>query len=158
MALGLQGLHANNIIHRDIKIENILMSDLSVNSKVRLGDLGSAVLLQSPNDTTKFRIGTPGFIAPEIIMGVPYGFKVDVWSLGCLMHALLVALPPFWDEDRKTRNRKVCEEELDLDSNPFAARLTPACKDFLRMLLAKDPAQRPSIEQVFNAPWLRDAY
>ena len=145
MALGLKGLHERNIIHRDIKIENIFMSDLSVGSKVRLGDLGSAVQLPSADAKTKFRIGTPGYIAPEIILGVEYDSKVDVWSLGCLLHALLMAVPPFWDDDRKTRNRKVCADELDLETSPFAARLTPACKDFLRALLAKDPEQRPTI-------------
>ena len=69
VALGLKGLHERLIVHRDIKIENILMSDLSLNAKLRIADLGSAVKLSALTDTSTFSIGTPGYIAPEILSG-----------------------------------------------------------------------------------------
>ena len=93
------------------------MSDFGEEAKVRIADLGSAYKLQSATDSSSFKIGTPGYVAPEILHGQTYSFGCDVWSLGCLLHVLLSATPPFWDEDRKERNRKVCTEPLDLQQN-----------------------------------------
>ena len=76
------------------------MSNFTEDAKLIIADLGSAVKLRSLTDTVTFKIGTPGYIAPEIILGKPYGLAVDIWSLGCIMHVLLTATPPFWDDDR----------------------------------------------------------
>lgn len=84
------------------------MSDFSVDAKAVIADLGSACKLRSPTEMISFKIGTPGYIAPEILTGETYSFPCDIWSVGCLMHVLLTASPPFWDDDRKERNRKVC--------------------------------------------------
>ena len=103
-------------MHRDIKVENILLSDLTSDAKVRLADFGSAIKLSSLDDWTNFRVGTPGYIAPEVIRGQHYSFSCDIWSIGCLLYVLLAAVPPFWDNDRRLREHKVCFEELDLGS------------------------------------------
>jgi len=76
------------------------MSNFAEDAKAITADLGSAVKPRTKTDTVTFKIGTPGYIAPEIILGKPYGLAVDVWSLGCIMHVLLTATPPFWDDDR----------------------------------------------------------
>ena len=65
----LEDLHERRIVHRDIKVENILMSDLSESARVRIADFGSSIKLGSAEEKTSFRIGTPGYIAPEIILG-----------------------------------------------------------------------------------------
>ena len=130
------------------------MTDFSEEAKVRIADLGSAYKLASPTDTTSFKIGTPGYVAPEILQGLPYSFSCDVWSLGCLLHVLLTATPPFWDDDRKERTRKVCNEPLDLQQNQYMSKLSDACKEFLSLILTKDPAMRPSINQLFQHRWL----
>ncbi len=121
------------------------MSEFSQDAKARIADLGSAIKLQSPTDTTTFKIGTPGYTAPEIILGQPYSFSCDIWSLGCLLHVLLTASPPFWDDDRKQRDRKVCHETLDLEANVFTARLSASCKELLSSMLQKDARKRPQI-------------
>ena len=72
-------------------MENILMSDFSDKAQVRIADLGSAIKLTSPTDTATAIIGTPGYVAPEILQGHPYSFACDIWSLGCLLHVLLTA-------------------------------------------------------------------
>lgn len=89
MANGLQALHHRNIVHRDIKINNILVASNEGKTKVSIGDLGSAIKLQSAEGTSNFQIGTPGYLPPEIIIGAKYSFGYDVWSLGCLMYLLL---------------------------------------------------------------------
>ena len=95
IAQGIQDLHHLRIVHRDIKLANILMSDTSPEASVCIADFGSATKLRSRSDTLTWRIGTTGSIPPEIILGKPYSFSVDVWSLGCLMHCLLFASQPF---------------------------------------------------------------
>jgi len=95
IAQGIQDLHRLRIVHRDIKLANILMSDDSPDASVCIADFGSSTKLRSRSDTLTWRIGTTGFTAPEIILGKPYRFSVDVWSLGCLMHCLLFAAHPF---------------------------------------------------------------
>lgn len=71
VAEALDDLHSRNIVHVDIKLENILMSDLTMDAKLRIADFGSAVKLNTSDQTSGFRIGTPGYMAPEIIQGMP---------------------------------------------------------------------------------------
>ena len=95
IAQGVQDLHRLRIVHRDIKLANILMSDAGPEASVCIADFGSATKLRSSSATLTWRIGTSGSTPPEIILGEPYGLGVDVWSLGCLMHCLLFASQPF---------------------------------------------------------------
>jgi len=97
--MGVQALHKKNILHRDIKLENILVTDLTEDTGVRIADMGSAIHLDSPTATTNFMIGTPGYIAPEMLRGEAYGLAYDVWAIGALMHALLTMELPFWSAD-----------------------------------------------------------
>ena len=133
IAIGIQSLHRQLIIHRDLKIQNIFMSDLTENAVIRIGDLGSAKMLTSLTEKTSFRIGTPGFMAPEVMQDSPYSFSCDVWSLGCIMHTMLFATCPFWHDDRQERKRLVCDPslKLDFDSNQCAGTLSSACRNFL---------------------------
>ena len=103
----------------------------------------------------RFRIGTAGFIAPEILQNKPYGLPVDIWSLGCVLFAMITSEPPLWDDDTMIRGRKVCFEELDLESCRlgFMPDVSPECKDLILGLLHKDPARRLKIDQVLKHPW-----
>lgn len=116
-------------------MENILLSDLTADAKVRLADFGSAFKLSSSHDTTDFRVGTPGYIAPEVIKGQHYSYSCDLWSIGCLLHVLLAAVPPFWDNDRRLREHKVCYEQLDLGCFNYTSQLSVSCKELLGLLL-----------------------
>ena len=101
-------------------------------------------------------IGTPGYIAPELLLGQAYSFGVDVWSLGCTMHLLLSGVPPFWDANRKEQIRLVCKLPLDLVSKPNLSRLSSKAKDLLKAILEKNPAKRLNIDQVLAHPWLQE--
>ena len=153
----MEGLHRRNIVHRDVKVENVLLSDLTCEAKARLADFGSALKLRSALDVTSFRVGTPGYIAPEIIKGQAYSFSCDVWSLGCLLYVLLTAVPPFWDSERKSREHKVCHERLDFSASPNTRRLSSSCQDLLTQLLEKDPTRRPSISSVLQHEWFQNS-
>ena len=150
----VQRLHSKNIIHRDIKIENILMSDNTRQATLKLADLGSATKLESADGTTDFQIGTPGYLAPEVLLGKSYSFSCDIWGIGALMTVLLSAKLPFFEEDRKERKRRVCNEPLDLEANSFMARQSDSAKDLVTGMLIKDPSERLTIEQILAHEWL----
>lgn len=97
--MGLQDLHQKNIVHRDIKLENILMSSLQNNFQAKIADFGSATILPTADSKARLQIGTNGYFAPEILKAEEYGKEVDIYSLGALTYALLTAKLPFWDAD-----------------------------------------------------------
>ena len=151
---GLQSLHKRNIVHRDIKSINILMSDKTADATACIADLGSAIKLKSATDTTDLKIGTPGYIAPEVLLGKPYSFSCDIWSLGCVLYFLLTGSQPFWDSDSAIRHQRVCSEELNLEDDPSTAHLSRSCKDILACMLDKDENRRFNINQVLHHTWL----
>ena len=124
VAQGVKALHSRLIIHRDIKCENILMSDYSRNATVRIADLGSAIKLRSPHDTASFMIGTPGYIAPEVLIGKNYGLAYDIWSMGALMHMLLSFELPYYSKDSKELLRRLLTEDLNLNANESLGQLS----------------------------------
>ena len=92
VALGLSVLHNLNIVHRDIKIDNVLVSSiLRGQATFKLADFGSSVQLASERDTASEYTGTKGYMSPEILRGQDYNKAVDIYSLGALMHALMTA-------------------------------------------------------------------
>ena len=113
---------------------------------MRIADLGSAVKLQSADDSTNFMIGTPGYLAPEVMTGKDYSFSADIWSIGALMHALLTAKLPFYSSNRKEMKRRACTEPLDLETEAMLRRLSEPAKDLLNGLLRKDPSERLTVD------------
>jgi serine/threonine protein kinase len=90
-------LHSFGIVHRDLKLENIMMSDSTNKGIPKLVDFGLAKIV-GPNETAVEPFGTLGYVAPEVLKKEPYSFSADVWSLGCMVHALLSGSLPFDSE------------------------------------------------------------
>lgn len=87
---GLEYLHCKDLIHRDIKGDNILVKS---NGTVKIGDIGSTRKIQS--EKVKSFVGTGCWMAPEVIKGVNYDQSADIWSLGCTVFEMLTGKPPF---------------------------------------------------------------
>lgn len=87
-------LHGFGIVHRDLKLENIMMTDTSDTAKPKIVDFGLAKMI-SPNETASEPCGTLGYVGPEILKKMPYSFSCDIWSIGCIMYALLSGSLPF---------------------------------------------------------------
>lgn len=93
-------LHALNIVHRDLKPENLLLDH---NKSIKIVDFGLSNTYKGPNDTLQTACGSPCYAAPEMIAGQRYlGSRVDVWSCGVIMYALICGYLPF--EDPNTTN------------------------------------------------------
>ena len=85
ICLGLQEIHKNNLIHRDLKPDNLFITK---DENIKIGDFGIAKQLNSVNEYAKTQTGTMLYMAPEIINGQKYNTKVDIWALGCIIHEL----------------------------------------------------------------------
>lgn len=95
VALGLQKMHSYNILHRDIKSDNILCSH---NGDIKIADMGFSVFLSEQQQYRSTQLGTPSWISPEIAQGVTYAKEVDVWAFGCFAWELAEGYPPFHDK------------------------------------------------------------
>ena len=98
-------------------------------------------------------IGTPGYMAPEMLQRKPYGFPVDIWAIGALMFALVTLELPFWHQESAKRKERVINEDLDITRYSSLTALSKDGQDFLGQLLTKSPEQRPSIDEVLQHRW-----
>ena len=94
IAQGLQYLHSYGIVHRDLKLENIMMTNCSDKATAKLADFGLAQII-GPSEKSNEPFGTLGYIAPEVLKKEPYSFSCDLWSLGCVSYALISGSLPF---------------------------------------------------------------
>ncbi len=98
MATALYYLHSYGIVHRDIKLDNVLMVDETDESELKLVDFGLSKMI-GPNELCKEPFGTFGYAAPEVLQGKSYDKSVDIWSLGVVLYILLVGHAPFEEEE-----------------------------------------------------------
>lgn len=129
-------MHEFGIVHRDLKLENIMMSDNSERSIPKLVDFGLAKII-GPNETATEPFGTLGYVAPEVLKKQPYSFSCDVWSFGCIIYAMLSGSLPFDHETQKETIRMTIEEKLVFDL-PCWNRISETAKELITNLLVKD--------------------
>jgi serine/threonine protein kinase len=93
-------MHVKKIAHRDIKLENILMTRTTEPLEVKLTDFGFASVLDE-NHMFKDSLGSPNYMAPELIMKEPYDEKVDIWACGCVLYSMLCGMMAFDGDNKK---------------------------------------------------------
>jgi polo-like kinase 4 len=146
---GLSYLHSYNIIHRDVTLNNLL---LTKSMEVKIADFGLAVQ-QDLLDQKQFTMcGTPNYMAPEIASKDRtngHGKESDIWSIGCLMYTLLVGVHPFDGSETKETLEKIVHQKLHIPQS-----LSYEAQDLLFSLLQKDPLKRPTISQVAKHPFM----
>ncbi|KAM4708513.1 G protein-coupled receptor kinase 4 isoform 2-T2 [Discoglossus pictus] len=134
---GLEDLQRERIVYRDLKPENILLDD---RGHIRISDLGLAVQIPD-GESIRGRVGTVGYMAPEVINNESYTFSPDWWGLGCLVFEMIQGQSPF-----RKRKEKVKRDEVDRrvkeDEEEYSEKFSEDAKSICRMLLAKDPKQR----------------
>ncbi|XP_022917770.1 G protein-coupled receptor kinase 2 [Onthophagus taurus] len=134
---GLDHLHQRGIVYRDCKPENILLDDAG---HVRISDLGLAVEIPE-GESVRGRVGTVGYMAPEVIDNEKYTFSPDWFSFGCLLYEMIEGQAPF-----RARKEKVKREEVDrrvkTEPERYSNKFSEEAKSVCQQLLAKTPAQR----------------
>jgi len=150
IVLGLEHLHTNGVLYRDLKPENLL---LTADGHICMTDFGiSKEGLQSDDARTATFCGTPEYLAPEVLEGNGYGKPVDWWSFGTLMYEMLTGLPPFYSQDVQQMYSKIMTAKLHIP-----ASITPEAKDLLEKLLERDPDKRLSNPDEIKAhPYFSD--
>ncbi|CAL8267783.1 unnamed protein product [Merluccius merluccius] len=135
---GLEHLHQNRIIYRDLKPENLLLDDAG---HIRLSDLGLAVELPPGKETTTGYAGTPGFMAPELLQKKAYDYSVDYFTLGVTVYEMIAAKGPFRTRGEKVESDEVTRRILN-DAVSYPPTFSADCKAFCEGLMEKDPAKR----------------
>jgi len=158
IASALDYCHERKIVHRDLKPENLLYgdatSDATSEGTLKLADFGLAKLLDS-NTMLHTACGTPGYVAPEILMSNPYDVQVDMWSLGIISYILLCGFPPFYDDNNSALFRSIKSGKFDYPS-PFWDDVSSDARDLIDKLLVLDPNKRFTAKEVLSHHWVSD--
>ena len=150
--LGLAYMHKSHRLHRDIKSDNILVN---LKGQVKLADFGFAVGLTEEENKRKSVVGTPYWMSPELIRGLEYDAKVDVWSLGITAIEMADGEPPLIDEQPLRALLLITIQPSPTVENP--SKWSNALNHFLKRCLMTRPEQRASTEQLLMHPWIRTA-
>ncbi|XP_078491955.1 serine/threonine-protein kinase PAK 4 [Ciona intestinalis] len=143
-------LHAQGVIHRDIKSDSILLTkDLTV----KLSDFGFCAQISSDVPKRKSLVGTPYWMAPEVVSRTPYGPEVDIWSLGIMVMEMVDKEPPYFDEAPLQAMRKI--RDMPPPKLKNAHKASPLLKGFLDQVLVRDPSTRSTALELLQHPFLR---
>ena len=168
--LGIEHIHSKNVVHRDIKLENIM---IDFNNTIKICDFGIGKVLKSEDELLYDKCGTPMYMAPEIILSNENdgykGFRVDIWSSGITLYIMLSGTLPF---NLKSKNNK--KENISFNGNKRynntylqnqiisvkpreIENISEEAKDLLKGILNKNPEKRLTCNQILNHPWLKNA-
>lgn len=149
IAKGLQFMHCQHRIHRDIKSDNVL---LGLDGKVKIADLGYAVQLVLEKDQRSTVVGTPSWMAPELAMGLRYNVSVDIWSLGIVALEMAEGEPPLLGKDPlKIISQIVSKPAPSLKNKK---KWSSDFNKFIEKCLRKEPNDRPTAEALLNDPFI----
>lgn len=145
-------MHKNGIIHRDLKLGNLFITD---KMEIKIGDFGLATSIQYEGERKHTICGTPNYIAPEILEGKTLGhsYEVDIWALGVILYTLLVGRPPYETEDVKETYKKILS---NIYSFPDHIYVSESAKDLIKKILIIDPTKRLKLDEIRNHAFLNE--
>ncbi|XP_039004764.1 serine/threonine-protein kinase GRIK1-like isoform X1 [Hibiscus syriacus] len=144
---GLMYLHAHNIVHGDIKPDNLLITGTGT---VKIGDFSVSQVFEDDNDELRRSPGTPVFTAPECCLGLTYNGKAaDTWALGVTLYCMVLGRYPFLGETLQDTYDKIVNNPLILPND-----MNPELRNLLEGLLCKDPKQRMTLNDVAEHSWV----
>ncbi|XP_069861879.1 serine/threonine-protein kinase PAK 6 [Dipodomys merriami] len=142
-------LHAQGVIHRDIKSDSIL---LTLDGRVKLSDFGFCAQISKDVPKRKSLVGTPYWMAPEVISRSLYATEVDIWSLGIMVIEMVDGEPPYFSDSPVQAMKRL------RDSPPpklkSSHKVSPVLRDFLERMLVRDPQERATAQELLDHPFL----
>lgn len=151
VAEGLSDMKRANAMHRDVKLSHILLTSTDESARAKLSGTGfSRFALE--NTATRSVLGTPLFMAPEILRREAYGYNVDVWSLGVTAYWLLLGVEPF---QVTTLEQLQAAQRVPIVFNQYCT-LSSEAQSFIMMLMQYQPEKRPTYEQILAHPFLQE--
>ena len=167
--LGIKHIHSQNIVHRDIKLENIL---IDLNNNIKICDFGIGKILESSDELLYDRCGTPMYMAPEILLcnkkNGYSGFPVDIWASGITLYIMLSGTLPYNINNNNKSNEDLSLNEIKNKDNKnlqlqiinFKPKkiknISKEANNLLNGLLNKNPDKRLKCDEILNHPWLKN--
>ncbi|XP_016100499.1 serine/threonine kinase 17a like [Sinocyclocheilus grahami] len=151
--MGVACLHQNNVVHLDLKPQNILLTSAKPLGDIRIVDFGLSRRVDSVSELREI-LGTPEYVAPEVLDYEPISTATDMWSIGVLIYVMLTGESPFLGEEKQETFLNISQVNVDYSQDVFQG-ISDLAVDFIQSLLIKNPRKRATVEQCLTHPWLR---
>nr|XP_053630080.1 serine/threonine-protein kinase 17B-like [Cherax quadricarinatus] len=152
----LRFLHANNIAHLDLKPQNLLLMGQHPQSDVKLCDFGISRIILSDIEVREV-LGTPDYVAPEILQYEPISLATDMWSVGVLTYVLLTGHSPFGGDTKQETFLNISQGQIDFPKDLFC-NVSDQAIDFITRLLIVNPSCRLTVDEAMQHQWLKGTY
>ncbi|XP_014048368.1 serine/threonine kinase 17a like [Salmo salar] len=149
---GVACLHRNNVVHLDLKPQNILLTSAIPLGDIRIVDFGLSRRMDSVTEVREI-LGTPEYVAPEILNYEPISIATDMWSIGVLTYVMLTGESPFLGDNKQETFLNISQVNVDYSQDAFEG-ISSLAIDFIKTLLLKNPRKRATAAECLNHPWL----